>query len=286
MPELGGDTPLEVCLAESRAAGFCGTEMGGKFPRDAALLAPLLQQHGLQLASGWFSGLLRDNGSVDEELRRMRPQLECFAALGVQTLFYAETSGSVQGRRETPLSARPVMERAAFPAYGEQLTALAERMHGEYRVAMAYHHHMGTAIESERDVDLLMEHSGAAVGLLVDSGHAAFAGGDGVALLHRHAARVRYIHCKDLRRAPFAAARAGDWSFMRAVLEGVFTVPGDGCLDFDALLGAAAAIGYSGWLVVEAEQDPARANPLEYSRRGGAHLRACCARAGIAIIDD
>ena len=286
MPALGGDTPLEVCLKESREAGFCGTEMGAKFPRDAQTLAPLLRQYGLQLASGWFSGLLRENDSVEEEMRRMRGQLECFAALGTQTLFYAETSGTVQTKMDVPLTQRPRMEEAEFPAYGEKLTALAERMQSDYGIGMAYHHHMGTVIEDDRDIDLLMAASGDAVGLLADSGHIHFAGGDATALLRRHGRRVRYIHCKDLRREPLTRARAEQWSFMQSVLAGTFTVPGDGHLDFASFLAAAADIDYQGWLVVEAEQDPAKANPLEYSRIGGAHLRACCARAGFEITDN
>ena len=285
MPSLGGDTPLEVCLAESRAAGFCGTELGGKFPRDAKQLSPLLQKHRLQLASGWFSGLLLENDSVEEEMRRMRPQLECFAALSTNVLFYAETSGSVQAKMESPLSSRPTMSEDAFAAYGEKLTALAAQMKKEFGVAMAYHHHMGTVVETERDVDLLMKNTGDEVGLLADSGHIAFAGGDPAALVVRHARRLRYVHCKDLRARELDAARADDWSFMQAVLAGVFTVPGDGFLDFDSFVAAVAASGYGGWMVVEAEQDPAKANPLDYSRKGGEHLRACCARARLEIVE-
>lgn len=283
MPELGGETPLEVCLTESRAAGFCGTELGGKFPRDAKALAPLLAAHELQLASGWFSGLLYENQSVDEEMRRMQAQLTCFAELGCRVLFYADTTSSVQGLPETPLSQRPRLPADAYPAYGEKLTELAERMQRDYGIAMAYHHHMGTLIETEAEVEQLLTNSGEAVGLLADSGHIAFAGGEPTAFLTRHAARVRYVHCKDLRADPLAAARREDWPFMRAVLEGVFTVPGDGHLDFQSFINVLAAINYRGWLVVEAEQDPAKANPLEYSRLGGEHIKQCCAQAGIVV---
>lgn len=215
----------------------------------------------------------------------MRAQLETFAALGTETLFYAETSGSVQTRMEIPLSRRPRMEESEFAPYGENLTALARRMESDYGIRMAYHHHMGTVVETEREVDWLMAATGEEVGLLVDSGHLAFAGADPAAVLRRHGARTRYLHCKDLRAAPLADARAADSSFLRAVLDGVFTTPGDGCVDFDSFVAAAAAIGYRGWLVVEAEQDPAKYPPLEYSRRGCERLRACCAGAGIEIDD-
>ena len=287
MPELGGDTPLTVCLRESREAGFCGTELGGKFPRDAASLSPLLAEHNLQLAAGWFSGRLRDNGDIGEEMRRLRTQLQTFAALGTTILFYAETSGSTQAQAQTPLSARPVMPDEEFAQYGEKLTALAEKIQSDYGVLMAYHPHIGTAVQSMRDVDMLMANTGAAVGLLADSGHSAFAGDndDGAIMIRKHAKRIRHIHCKDVRAEQLAKARQSDSSFMHAVLDGVFTVPGDGCLNFDSFILAAADINYRGWLVVEAEQDPAKANPLVYSQRGGAHLRQCCARAGLTIID-
>lgn len=284
MPELGGDIPLETCLAQSREAGFCGTELGGKFPRDAAVLSPLLQKHNLQLASGWFSGLLL-HSDVETELKRMHAQLETFAKLQTNILFYAETTGSVQGDINAPLSSRPTIADDAFAPYGEKLTALASRILTDYGIAIAYHHHMGTVIETDRDIDLLMQHTGEEVGLLADSGHIAFAGGEPADLLRRHHKRIKYIHCKDLRQQQLAEVRASDSSFMQAVLAGVFTVPGDGFLDFDAFLSAAAAISYSGWLVVEAEQDPAKANPLEYSRRGGQHLRECCERVGIEIVE-
>lgn len=288
MPELGGDTPLAVCLQESREAGFCGTELGGKFPRDADILAPMLAKHNLKLAAGWFSGLLRDNGSIDEEMRRMRAQLETFATLGTTILFYAETSSSTQAQQQTPLSARPVMPDEEFAPYGEKLTALAEAMQKQYGIKMAYHHHMGTVIQSMRDVDMLMRHTGEVVGLLADSGHAAFAGDadDGALMIKKHAARIRHIHCKDVREKQLAKARKDDSSFMHAVLDGVFTVPGDGCLNFDTFIAAAAAINYEGWMVVEAEQDPAKAEPKQYSKQGGMHIRQCCARAGIAVIDN
>lgn len=283
MPELGGDTPLETCLRESREAGFCGTETGAKYPMDAAELGALLAAHELQLASGWFSGRLR-TVSVEEEKDNIARQLETFRALGVKVLVYAETCGSVQAEREAPLSTRPVMAADEWRDYGAKLTALAEHM-ADAGVRMAYHHHMGTVVETAAEVDALMANSGEAVGLTVDTGHLAFAGGDPVALLRKYAARVRHIHCKDLRRAAWQEALRADCSFMQAVLDGVFTVPGDGCIDFHAVARAVADIGYAGWLVVEAEQDPALAPPLQYARMGYRHLRAALAEAGVEITE-
>jgi inosose dehydratase len=149
---------------------------------------------------------------------------------------------------------------------------------------MAYHHHMGTVIETESEVDLLMASTGPAVGLLIDTGHMTCAGGDPLAVTRRHAKRVSHVHCKDVRPQVLAEARAKDMSFLDAVLAGVFTVPGDGSIDFGAFAGLLAEIGYSGWAVVEAEQDPAKAPPFEYSKMGHDHLRRVFAAAGLDIV--
>lgn len=281
LPQLGGDTPLETCLRESRAAGFSGTETGGKFPMDAGKLGPILKSHGLKLVSGWFSGHLLD-GSVEKEKERMRQQLETFKALDAPLLVYAETTGSVQGQQQTPVSRRPRVPASEFRDYGRKLTALAEDM-ADRGVPMAYHHHMGTIVETEAEVDLLMNHTGSAVGLLVDTGHITYAGGDPLNMTRRHARRVNHVHCKDIRPAVLAEARAKDWSFLDAVLAGVFTVPGDGGVDFRSFARLLADIGYSGWTVVEAEQDPVKAPPFQYAKMGHEHLSRVLTDAGITI---
>jgi inosose dehydratase len=282
LPELGGDTPLETCLAESRAAGFSGTETGGKFPMDAAKLGPILKAHGLSLVSGWFSGRLLD-GSIEQEKARMERQLATFKALGAPVMVYAETTGSVQTLRNTPVSRRPRLPPADFKAYGARLTELAEYMAGR-GVPMTYHHHMGTIVESDAEIDLLMANTGAAVGLLVDTGHIAYAGGDYLAVTRRHARRINHVHCKDVRPDALAQARARDSSFLEAVLTGVFTAPGDGGIDFASFATLLADIGYSGWVVVEAEQDPVKAPPFAYTKLGHDHLTRLFAAAGVSIV--
>ena len=281
LPELGGDTPLETCLKESRAAGFSGTETGGKFPMDAAKLGPLLDAHGLRLVSGWFSGRLLE-GSVAREKERMERQLATFKALGAPVMVYAETTGSVQTARQTPVSRRPRLAADAFKDYGARLTALAEYM-AERGVAMTYHHHMGTIVETDAEIDLLMTHTGAAVGLLVDTGHIAYAGGDCLAVTRRHATRINHVHCKDVRPAVLAQVRAEDSSFLDAVVAGVFTAPGDGGVDFAAFARLLADISYSGWAVVEVEQDPVKAPPFKYAKMGHDHMTRQLTAAGLAI---
>ena len=197
LPQLGGATSLETCLKESRKAGFSGTETGVKFPMNAKVLRPKLEAHRLKLVSGWFSGELLKR-SVAAEKDRILAQMETFKALGAPVLVYAETTGTVQNRIDVGLSKRPRLAAADFPAYGRKLTQLAEWM-ADFGVAMTYHHHMGTVIETEREVDLLMANTGAAVGLLLDSGHLTFAGGNVVETTRRHGRRINHVHCKDLR---------------------------------------------------------------------------------------
>ena len=282
MLELGGETSLETCLKETRKAGFTGTETGVKFPMDPAVLGPILKKHKLALVSGWFSGELL-NSTVKAEQKRMMAQIDTYKALGAPAYVYAETTGTVQNRMEAPLSSRPHLPESEFPAYGRKLTELAEWM-ADYGVPMTYHHHMGTIIENQREIDLLMRHTGSAVGLLLDTGHLAFAGGDILETTRKHGRRINHVHCKDLRADELKAVRQQDKSFLRGVLDGVFTVPGDGFIDFHAFARALFDIEYEGWAVVEAEQDPAKAPPYEYSLMGRRHLTSAFEAAGFEIV--
>jgi len=167
-------------------------------------------------------------------------------------------------------------------AYGKKLTELAESM-ADFGVGMAFHHHMGTIVESDEEVSLLMRHTGPAVGLLYDTGHSAFSGGDPLALVRAHLARIVHVHCKDIREPVLQAARASDNSFMGAVLEGIFTVPGDGSIDYATILKVLADNGYEGWLVVEAEQDPKKAHPLTYATMGYQNLSRLAGETRIGV---
>jgi inosose dehydratase len=277
LPELGGDTPLETCLAEAREAGFAGIELGNKFPRDARSLRPILDRHGLALISGWYSGHLLDR-SVDNEMMAIAPHRDLLVAMGCAVLVYAETTGGIAGDRLRPLSTRPRLGDGDWREFGVRLTELAERL-AQSGIALAYHHHMGTVVEDSTDIDRLMAATGQSVGLLLDTGHLVFAGADPAAIARRYGRRINHVHCKDVRDSVLTRARASDASFLDAVLDGVFTVPGDGMIDFAAVLSQLA--DYRGWLVVEAEQDPAKAPPLAYARLGFAHLRAAAAKAGL-----
>ena len=270
MPELGGDIPLDVCLAEARLAGYAGIELGGKFPRRATELRPILARHGLELASGWYSAQLCRR-SVTEELAAISDHLDLLAAMGCKAMVFAEGHGSTDGNPASPLSARPVLSESAWPALCAKVNDVARHLR-QRGVRLAFHHHMGTVVQTESEIDRLMAGTDADVGLLLDTGHLLFAGGDPVAVAKRYRERIVHVHCKDIRPAVLQDARRRDQSFLDAVVDGVFTVPGDGCVDYRALLEILKGAGYAGWLVVEAEQDPAKAHPLTYARMGFAHL--------------
>jgi inosose dehydratase len=279
LPELGGATPLETCLAETREAGYAGIELGNKFPRDAAVLRPILERHGLALVSGWYSGGLLER-SLDEEIAAVEGHLSLLSALGCKIMVFAETTGSIAGARGTGLSRRPCLKPADWADFGTRLTALAGHL-AQRGVAMAYHHHMGTVVQSEADIDRLMAATGPAVGLLLDTGHLAYAGADPLAVAKRWKTRINHVHCKDIRRPILDHAQLVDASFLDSVVDGVFTVPGDGSIDYPPILAVLREAGYAGWIVVEAEQDPATAHPLTYARMGFAYLSAAVAKAGL-----
>ena len=281
LPQLGGETSLQTCLVETREAGFTGTETGGKFPKDADALSAILGAHDLALVSGWYSGTLINN-SLEEELERIAEQLALFKKCGASVIVYGETYETVQNRQERPLSSRPKLEDFDVAAYGRRLTMLAEHCAAE-GVPLSFHHHMGTAVETEAELDLLMSHTGAAVNLLLDTGHLVFAGGDNLQVIKNHGHRINHVHTKDIRESILAAVNKNKQSFLDCVLDGVFTVPGDGLIAYDPIMAALYETGYEGWVIIEAEQDPAKANPLVYARMGYDALEASLTKAGYRI---
>lgn len=279
LPELGADTPLETCLSEGRQAGFAGFELGQKFPRDPAVLGPILEGHGLALVSGWYSARLLER-SVEAEIEAVQAHLHLLKSLGSNVMVWCEVTGCIHGERNIPLSRRPVLAADQWAELGRRMTAVGDYLKGQ-GVHLAYHHHMGTVVETEAEIDLLMQNTGDSVGLLLDTGHLTFAGGDPLAVIARWGKRIKHVHCKDVRAAVLAEYKAADSSFLNAVLAGVFTVPGDGSIDYRPVFSALKAAGYSGWLVVEAEQDPAKAHPLTYATKGYQYLSRTVAETGL-----
>lgn len=272
LPSLGGETPLETALSEGAQIGYRGFELGNKFPKEPAALRAVLGKYSLECVSGWYSGQLADaNRTVEQEIAAVGPHLRLLAENGAIVMVYGEVADAIQGKPQ-PLYKRPRFNSAEqWQAYADKMTAFARHTlsHG---VRLSYHHHMGAYVESPADVDQLMALTGPELGLLFDSGHMTFGGGDAVAVLKKHIARVSHVHCKDVRPAVAKMARNGNWSFLQSVMNGAFSVPGDGCIDFDGVLRLLYQHGYEGWLVVEAEQDPAVAPSYRYAEMGFRHL--------------
>jgi len=270
LPSLGGETPLETALAEGREIGYEGFELGNKFPKDGPGLKAKLDEFGLACVSGWYSGFLAED-TLEAEIDRCGPHMAKLHYNDVKVVVYGECAGTIQGQIDTPLARRPrFADLTTWQAYAARLNAFGEHLQAAYGITLAYHHHMGAYVESPADVDQLMALTDPErVGLLFDTGHAWFGGAtDPAALLRKHAHRVVHVHCKDVRPAVIQAARNDGWSFLHGVVNGTFTVPGDGVIDYAEVLGVLHASGYQGWLVVEAEQDPAVAPSYAYAKKG------------------
>jgi inosose dehydratase len=283
LPSLGGETPLETALREGAEIGYTGFELGNKFPKDGPGLKAKLDEFGVVCVSGWYSGFLAETepgqsnaDAVAAEIERARAHMSKLQFNGVNVVVYGECAGTVQGQIDTPVSKRPRFANAAlWQGYAERLNAFGAHLLETYGIKLAYHHHMGAYVESPADVDQLMALTDPAkVFLLFDTGHAFFGGAaDPVPLLKKHLSRTVHVHCKDVRPNVIATARNDGWSFLNGVINGTFTVPGDGVIDFDAVLTTLKDAGYEGWLVVEAEQDPAVAPSYEYATKGYRTLR-------------
>lgn len=281
LPDLTADYTMEQALAEAREIGYVGVERGQRMPADTNGLKAYLDKYDIALCGGWCSGNLLVN-DVETEILAISGQVEQFVALNAPCIVYAECSNTVQGMLDVPVNNRPTLSEDEIAAYAARLSAVAEWC-AEQGMPLAYHHHMGSIIESEADIDALMTHTSEAVNLCFDTGHLLFGGGDVMATLERWQHRVHHVHYKDIRPAIVDDVRAGDKSFLDAVIAGAFTVPGDGCIDFGAVTDKLKQMDYSGWIVVEAEQDPKKAPPFDYSQKGYQHIVDRCQAAGLAV---
>ncbi|MCH4542545.1 myo-inosose-2 dehydratase [Ochrobactrum sp. POC9] len=278
---LGAHITLDQCLDETAEIGFNGIEKGHKFPQEAATLKAVLEPRKLRYVSGWHSLNLLVN-PVEEEKKAMQPALDLLKAMGSKVIIVCETSNAIHGDNDKPLSERPVMEKARWEEFGADVEALAEYAAAQ-GIALVYHHHMGTVVQSEDEIDLLMQHTGPHTKLLLDTGHCLFGGGDPERVAKKHMGRVGHIHAKNVRPAIATEVRDQSLSFLEGVRRGVFTVPGDidGGVDFVPVLKVAADKAYQGWLVIEAEQDPDIRNPYEYQSLGLKSLKSFAREAGL-----
>ena len=278
---IGDHLSLEDCLDDCRTIGFDGIEKGHKMPDRGDALRAKLGDYGLVFAAGWFSTNILAN-DIETELKALRAWIDFTKAAGGTHINACECSNTVHGNDATPVNNRPIMTDAEWDRFSVGYEILSECAARE-GVKMGYHHHMGTIIESEADIDRFMAMAGPHTRLLLDTGHAYFGGADPEALALRYMDKVTHIHCKNIRREKMEEVRAKDLSFLEGVRRGTFTVPGDqeGCIDFEPVLQIAADRGYQGWVVIEAEQDSARYNPLEYQALGLKTLKSISAKVGL-----
>ena len=233
MPELGGDTSLETCLSEAREAGFTGIESGGKFPKTSKELLPILNKHNINLCSGWYgANLLRR--TVKDEMENIRTQLDLFKDCNAPCIVFAEVTNSIQADESKSLSKRPKLDKDDWKKFCEKINEVGKRLEGE-NMPLAYHHHMGTVIQSHEDTERLMNETNDTVKLTIDTGHMLFAGGNSLKIIRDFKEKIAHVHCKDMREKVLKKSLSEDLSFRHAFLEGAFTVPGDGCIDYKPL---------------------------------------------------
>ena len=273
LPELGGEIPFEQCVSEMALAGFTGSEVGNKYPKDPRVLNRALELRGLTICNAWFSSFLttKPYREVEDEFIKHRDFLY---AVGARLIGAAEQGHSIQGRQDLPVfDAKPSFSGEEWDRLCEGLNKLG-KLAAEKDMKLVYHHHMGTGVQTAAEIDRLMEHTDPALlGLLYDTGHLVFSGEDHLGVLNKWMGRISHVHLKDIRIPIHQQAIREKWSFLKGVKEGVFTVPGDGSIDFVPVFKALKEAAYSGWWVVEAEQDPAKANPLEYAIKARQYIR-------------
>jgi inosose dehydratase len=278
---IGADIPTARILTEAAQIGFDGIENGHRWPDDPEALRALMAANGLKFIGGWYSTNLLVQ-SVEDEIKAAQHHIAKLKHNGCTVFITCETSNAIHGDAKRPVNDRPRLSAAEMQAFGAKLEAFAAYLSTQ-GLTLAYHHHMGTIVESPEEIDALMAATGPHAQLLFDAGHCTFGGGDPVAVLTRHVARVRHFHAKNIRPEVTAEVRAEGLSFLQGVLAGAFTVPGDqeGAVDFAPLLKILKSANYDGWIVIEAEQDPNVRNPLLYQTLGLATLKRLSKDAGL-----
>ena len=280
MPELGGDTPIETCLEETSSAGFTGIELGGKFPRNPRIIKFLLKKYNLSLPGGWYGSKLREK-SIKDEWIAMQDQIELLKLLNSDVFVFADVSGSIQ-TDSIALSKRPQLNLSEWKEYCNKISEISNML-DDVGLPMSYHSHMGTIIQSEEDVEKFLEFTNDKTYFLYDTGHLLFAEAEYERILNKYISRINHIHCKDIRKNILDNSLIKDSSFKDAFLEGVFTVPGDGAIDYKPLFHILYNNNYSKWLIIEAEQDPYKANPFEYAKIGYNYLTKTLTEVGYEI---
>jgi inosose dehydratase len=261
------------CVSEMALAGFQGCSVGHKYPTDTEVLKAALDLRGLRVSEPWVSTYFTIKDMEKQTLDTYHQQLEFIRTMGGTDMVVAEFGGAVNPLPVAVFANRPIFDDRQWEALSTGLNRLGEIARSE-GMRLCYHHHMGTGVMTRADVDRLMESTDPTlVHLLLDTGHLAFAGDDPLAAAQAYGERIKHVHLKDVRADVVGQVREQNLSFRDAIEAGVFTVPGDGSIDFVPIFEAFAGSGFEGWLIVEAEQDPAKANPLQYALMARRYLR-------------
>ena len=273
LPDLGGENTFEQCVSEMALAGFTGSEVGNKYPKDPDILKKALELRGIEICNQWFSSFLLTK-PFEEVEKEFRAQLAFLKAMGAGIIGVSEQSHSVQGQQDTPIFGHKYcMDDAEWDVFCKGLNRLGKIAADEYGICLTYHHHMGTVVQDEDEVEWMMEETDAKyVSLLFDTGHFKYCGADPLKMAQKYAGRIKHVHLKDIRPEVVEKVKKEDLSFLEGVRQGTFTIPGDGCIDFEPIFRVLEENGYEGYMVVEAEQDPAKANPLEYAIRARKYI--------------
>lgn len=273
MPELGSENTFEQCISEMALAGYVGTEIGNKYPKDPEVLKDYLKPRNLKVASAWFSAFLTTK-PFEETKKEFIKHRDFLHAMGAKVIVVAEQGHSIQGKIEQPVfQNKPYFTDEEWDKLTKGLEALGELAH-EKNMEIVYHHHMGTGVQTTEEIDRLMENIDPdKVKLLFDTGHLVFSGEDPIEIFNKYKSRIKHIHFKDIRREVAKEVKEKKDSFLNAVKKGTFTVPGDGMIDFKPIMKAIQESGYEGWIVVEAEQDPSKANPYKYALKARRYIK-------------
>lgn len=273
MPDLGAENTFEQCVSEMALAGFTGCEVGNKYPKDPAVLKAALDLRGLTIANQWFSSFVLSK-PMEEVEKDFIAQCKFLKAVGADTIGASEQSYSIQGQMHTPVfECKYIMVQKEWERFAKGMNRLGE-IADSMGMKLVYHHHMGTVVQTAAEIDKMMDMTDPdKFSLLFDSGHLAYCGEDYVEVLKKHVKRVKHVHLKDIRPDVVKKVKDEKLSFLQGVRAGAFTVPGDGCIDFAPIFDILDAAGYKGWMIVEAEQDPAKADPLEYALKAREYIR-------------
>lgn len=271
MPDLGAENTFEQCISEMALAGFTGCEVGNKYPKDTAVLKKALDLRGMQICNAWFSTFLTTK-PYEETEKEFIKHITFLKEMGAKVVGVSEQGHSIQGTDLSIFDDKYVMNDEEWDMLCTGLNKLG-KVAKDMGITLTFHHHMGTVVQTAAEIDRMMENTDPELfNLLFDSGHLAYCGEDYMYILKKYINRIKHVHLKDIRPDVIDDVKAKGESFLQGVRKGTFTVPGDGVIDFAPIFEVLAENDYEGYVLVEAEQDPAIANPFEYALKARKYI--------------